>query len=401
MDAGEGGGEEEEEEEEKEDLRIRETDAVVVAVRSDEDASHLEVYVYEDDDVEPNLYVHHDVVLPTFPLCLAWTGARPLSPGGGDGRGNFCATGTFLPAIDIWDVDDLESLEPVLTLGGLDLSSKKAQKRAAQGATDLPLLDGSHSAAVMSLSWNPVDIEYLASGSADTTVKCWDAETGACVQTLRHHADKVQSVAWHPSERGRLLTAGFDKVARVADARSADCAFEAPLGADVEVCQWRPGRDNEFVASLENGKVVAFDTRAGGSVPLWSIAAHKEAVSGLSLCSAVPDFMATGSTTKNLKLWDLATPTPTVLHEENAKAGAIFGLAFCNDGQSSPFLLAAVGSDGNLSILDTALLSESLRHRYHSVAPAHVEAAQRRVDSLAGMPDNAGEDNDAESNDSG
>lgn len=36
--------------------------------------------------------------------------------------------------------------------------------------------ENSHTDAVMSLSLNPFQSEYLASGSADTTVKIWDID---------------------------------------------------------------------------------------------------------------------------------------------------------------------------------------------------------------------------------
>ena len=42
----------------------------------------MQVWVYEeaDDTGEPNLYVHHDVMLPAFPLSLAWMDCSPSDP---------------------------------------------------------------------------------------------------------------------------------------------------------------------------------------------------------------------------------------------------------------------------------------------------------------------------------
>lgn len=42
-------------------------DLVLLAARTEDDVSHLEVWVYEeasDADGEANLYVHHDLLLP-------------------------------------------------------------------------------------------------------------------------------------------------------------------------------------------------------------------------------------------------------------------------------------------------------------------------------------------------
>ena len=42
----------------------------------------MQVWVYEeaDESGEPNLYVHHDVMLPAFPLSLAWIDCSPSDP---------------------------------------------------------------------------------------------------------------------------------------------------------------------------------------------------------------------------------------------------------------------------------------------------------------------------------
>jgi periodic tryptophan protein 1 len=51
----------------------------------------------------------------------------------------------------------------------------------------------------MSLSLNPFQSEYLASGSADQTVKIWDLEELACKGNFTTlHKNKVQLVRWSP-----------------------------------------------------------------------------------------------------------------------------------------------------------------------------------------------------------
>lgn len=40
-----------------------------------DDVSTLELWVYEEAETvgdEANVYVHHELMLPAFPLCLAW-----------------------------------------------------------------------------------------------------------------------------------------------------------------------------------------------------------------------------------------------------------------------------------------------------------------------------------------
>ena len=44
---------------------------MLLAARTEDDVSHLEVWVYEEggEDGEANLYVHHDLLLPGAPPC--------------------------------------------------------------------------------------------------------------------------------------------------------------------------------------------------------------------------------------------------------------------------------------------------------------------------------------------
>ncbi len=53
-----------------EESKILDTDHLIVMAKTLDDLSHLEIYVYEKED--ENLYVHHDILLPSFPLALEW-----------------------------------------------------------------------------------------------------------------------------------------------------------------------------------------------------------------------------------------------------------------------------------------------------------------------------------------
>ena len=56
--------------EEKEDYTIRKTDSLIVAATVEGDHSNLEVYIF--DHKNSDLYVHHEIILGAYPLCLEW-----------------------------------------------------------------------------------------------------------------------------------------------------------------------------------------------------------------------------------------------------------------------------------------------------------------------------------------
>lgn len=60
----------EDSEEEKEDYTIRKSDAIIVTATAENEHSNLEVYIY--DHKTSDLYVHHEIILGSYPLCLEW-----------------------------------------------------------------------------------------------------------------------------------------------------------------------------------------------------------------------------------------------------------------------------------------------------------------------------------------
>ena len=380
---------------EMEDYEIGDTDLLLLGTRSDEQVSNLEAYVYEEP--QDNLYPHHDVPLPVFPLCVAWfdfqAAAGPDgSEGCGPGRGNFAAVGTFAPYIEVWDLDVMDGLEPFCVLGGAAAAAladeqftshaaealaaserqkhgnpsraereggKKGKKKKTLGGRSGEYPQG-HTDAVMCLAWNPLQPNCLASGSADSTVRLWDLEgdCGGSLSALTHHKDKVQALAWHPSEAPALLTAGFDRRVCAVDVRAPTAIREWSLTADAERVCWSPG-GTSFVVSTEDGIVNCFDVRAGAATkPLWSLQAHKEACTGLSFCPAAPSILATCGQDKLAKLWSIADgdeSKPALVSKRNLQLGGLFDISFCPD---SPALLAAGGSKGKLGIWNTLEVDE-------------------------------------------
>ncbi|XP_020101868.1 uncharacterized WD repeat-containing protein C17D11.16-like [Ananas comosus] len=354
-----------EDEEEIEDMTIKPTDAVIVCARNEDEVNHLEVWIYEEtEDGNSNMYVHHDVILSAFPLCIAWLDCNLK---GGD-KGNFIAVGSMEPAIEIWDLDLTEEVLPFMVLGGVSKKKKENGKKKYK--------KDSHRNSVLGLAWNKEVRNVLASASADKSIKIWDLVTKKCVITLKHHKDKVQAVAWNRHSPEILLSGSFDQSVAIMDMRSGERAHDKwSVMADVESLAWDPHNEHSFVVSLENGIVQGFDSRvassnsSSGAKPTFTLHAHEKAVSSVSFSPSAPNLLATGSMDKMVKIWDLSNNQPSCVASRNPKAGAIFSVSFSED---SPFSLAIGGSKGRLQVWDT--LSEP------GVARSYSKFSNRRAD---------------------
>ncbi|XP_037473740.1 uncharacterized WD repeat-containing protein C17D11.16-like [Triticum dicoccoides] len=337
----------EDDDEEIEDMTIKPTDIVIVCAHNEDEFNSLQVSIVEElEDGDPNMFVHHEVPLSDFPLCTAW---MDFNRQDGEQKGNFIAVGTMDPTIEIWNLDVVDEVEPHYVLGGV--SKKKKKVKGKKGKT---YKKGSHRSSVLGLAWNTVVRNALASASADKTVKVWDLSAGKCLVTLQHHDDKVQSVAWRSPEV--LLSGSFDRTIALTDMKDTEqCCHKWPVEADVESLVCDPHNEHSFVVSLENGMVQAFDIRTASSnsnpgQPIFTLHAHEKAVSSISFAPSTPNFLATGSTDKMVKLWDLSNNQPSCVSSLNPKLGAIFSVSFSID---NPFLLACGGSKGKLKVWNT------------------------------------------------
>ena len=209
------------------------------------------------------------------------------------------------PGIEIWDLDVIDAVEPVATLGGYDPEDidagrgeeetggkgKKGNPKKKKGKSKKaePALRGdSHTDAVLGLSWNAQYRNVLASASADQTVRVWDIATQTSQHVLTHHDGKVQAVEWNPSEPTVLLSGGFDKRAAVVDVRAPEkAAMSWDVGADVECAVWNLGEPTQLLVSNESGGVLCSTPEAVRACPRVHPLAPK-ATTALSLCPGAP-----------------------------------------------------------------------------------------------------------------
>ncbi|KAL2172410.1 hypothetical protein VTG60DRAFT_5685 [Thermothelomyces hinnuleus] len=389
----------EDEEEDREDLQILATDNLLLAAKVEDELAHLEVYVYEDS--ADNLYVHHDIMLPAIPLCVEWLDIPVSKPGvEKDAIGNFVAVGTFDPDIEIWDLDTIDCMYPnaILGQGGNaeeDKKKKKKKKKKSKRANDEYHVD-----AVLALAANRKHRNLLASASADKTVKLWDLHTSKCAQSYSYHTDKVCALAWHQVESTVLLSGSYDRTAAIADMRApGEQPLKVGVESDVENVRWDPHDPNYFYVSTERGIIHYFDARNASRDPssskaVWKLQAHDESVSSFDLNPVIPGFMATGSTDKTVKLWNISAEGPSLVVSRDFGVGKVFSTSFAPDKEVA-FRLAVAGSKGTVSIWDTST-NAGVRKAFGQRVPTKAEGDGEVEDRLVGVEDDESSSSDDE-----
>ncbi|KAH9468613.1 hypothetical protein Pst134EA_009149 [Puccinia striiformis f. sp. tritici] len=377
---------------EREELEIYPNDNLIIAARTEDDVSQLDIYVY--DQGEENLYVHHDLLLPAMPLCLEWIDFTPagIQCEHATRKGSFIAVGTMDPEIEIWNLDVVDGLYPDAILGDNSTPSsnpaeedeeqtthtkknkKKKNKKSKSkpiSTTPAPKISAtSHTSSVLSLSHNKSVRNLLLSASADTTIKLWDlnqsqsgpSSTFKAIRSFDIHTDKVQSIQWNPKESSIVLSGGWDGMVKVWDSRNANEGVQVKLSSDIECLRWDPFNSQSFIVTLDNGLIQSYDSRmltqfdsSTKSTPkaLWTLSAHDSSVSAFDISPTIPGLLVSGGLDKLVKVWNLedksGSPTLSMVVSRDLGVGKVFSVSFSPD---DPTTLAVAGTKGSLQIWD-------------------------------------------------
>lgn len=213
----------------------------------------------------------------------------------------------------------------------------KKQKISQQRPTRLnyvPFLTlRGHKRGVSIVKYSP-DGKWIASCSADATIKIWNAATGALHQTLEGHLAGISAISWGPDSKV-LASGSDDKLIRLWDVETGKCNPMPLVGHHnyVYSLAFSP-KGNMLVSGSYDEAVFLWDVRTARL--MRSLPAHSDPVSAVDF---VRDgtLIASCSSDGLIRIWDTGTGQclKTLVHEDNA---AVTSVKFSPNGK---YVLAA------------------------------------------------------------
>jgi eukaryotic-like serine/threonine-protein kinase len=229
-----------------------------------------------------------------------------------------------------------------------------------------------HSGAVYALSLSP-NGQYMASASADTTVRVWNIATGETLYTYHGHAgllNSVFSVGW-ASNGSHIASGGADKTVQVWEAATGNTALiYRGHTARVLAVAWSP--DASSIASGGADKTVQVWEAMTGTL-LYTYRGHTDTVYTLAWS---PDgkYLASGSADQTVQVWEAATGT--TVYTYRGHANTVYALAWSPDEK----YIASAGADRTVQIVDALSGKQVYTYRGHV-------GLQNVVSAVAWRPD--------------
>ncbi|NUN66390.1 NACHT domain-containing protein [Pseudanabaena biceps] len=160
-----------------------------------------------------------------------------------------------------------------------------------------------HSDRILSIAFSP-NGQILASGSADRTIKLWDAHTGKLMKTLHGHRSWVWGIAISPDSKF-LASGSYDHTVKLWNLESGEC-LQTLQGHPSSVLSVIFSHDGKTLFSGGYDKLVKhWHLETGECLHTWE-ADSSNRVWAMAI-SPNSQHLATGGDDTSVKLWDMET----------------------------------------------------------------------------------------------
>ena len=301
-----------------EDDEILESDFLLIVGKYSEDCPTLECHLF--DESNETIFVHHEILLPSFPLVIRWLDIQPST----GAQGSFAAIGSMRSEIEVWNLNIQEPICPTALL---------------QFHTD----------SVPGLSWNLHNRAALLSASIDKRAAVWSLQTCQTASVFEINGE-CKACEWCPTNSTVFSVASTNGVNGF-DVRDGN-VFQMMQGVPIESIEWSSD-GNQVVTSLTSGDIVIGDIR-NLSQPVFNWKAHDGPANSIAVCKIAPVIASVGDD-QICKIWSV-TDQPRLIADENLNVGNMFTCSFCPD---KPTLLAVGGMENGTSLWDIINVIES------------------------------------------
>ncbi|WBY61176.1 periodic tryptophan protein 1 [Plasmodium yoelii yoelii] len=297
----------------EDELNIEKTDSIILNGKIYNDVGTLELHLFNYDENIFNIY--DDTIIDNYPLCMDVVKSSYYK------NTNLVAIGTLNKDIGLWDINLMDSLEPVCYLGNHDntyddiyLNNKKnkkdkknkknKKKRKINVQEELPNVETKNEkeeAVVyenVTIGNNPSNVEkkkknknnlkneleghtdsvtciniskmipnLLSSGSKDHTIKLWDLSNLKILHTFDFHKKKINNLNFHEKDTNLLLSTSSDKTLKIYDIRKNQVGLNIELDSTPESTIWSKTNDYTIYLTDVNGYINKIDIRNAITTP--------------------------------------------------------------------------------------------------------------------------------------
>ncbi|CRH02803.1 rRNA processing WD-repeat protein, putative [Plasmodium relictum] len=319
----------------EDELTIGKNDALIINGKIYKDVGTLEIHLFNYNDDIFNIY--DDAIIDNYPLCLEIINQCYYE------NKNIVAIGTLNPDIGLWDLNNIDTLEPINYLGNsqvdikkeekkrkLHIKKKKENEKKEKKKNYENNLCG-HTDCVTCLSSSKLISNLLCSGSKDRSIKLWDLSNLSHLHTFSFHKKKINNVAFHTKEKNILFSTSSDKTLKIYDIRKNTVGLNINLASTPESTIWSRYEEHAILSSDVNGYINKVDIRnIKSSNPIDNNtlkfkAFNKSCVSLLS--TYYKDLTLAGSEDGIIKAYDFSKVTenePLCVYTKNIKKNLFY-----------------------------------------------------------------------------